>query len=231
MGVMGVALLTCSGGLAGRAIAQPAPRQNIQDWQNMTPEQVRQTLQNLSPEEQQQMQQMLQMLQMLTPQQQQQMLQNLPDDQQQKLQQAQMWLQDRIQQQRWNWIRQTLVASGYTDATLQDTVIDFMQAQEKVRQPLRVTAQDLANLLIEPTTPADELKTKLADFRDQMKKEEARYEQALASLDEKIKYSTEPRLETLLTVLGVVGQETSTLGGVSTLFPNSPQGNATTQVN
>lgn len=224
--IVGVVLLASSGGFAERANAQPLQGQGMPNWQNMTPDQVQQMLQNMPPEQQQQVQQMLQMM---TPQQQQQMLQNMPPAQKQKVhemfEQAQVWLQDRLQKQRWDWIRQTLVASGYTDTSLQDAVLAFMQEQEKIRQPFRSTAQELTSLLVKPATPEEEFKTQLADFRDKMKKDEERYSQALAALDEKIKYSTQPRLETLLTVLGILGREIPTLGGVGTLFPNSPLGN------
>lgn len=125
---------------------------------------------------------------------------------------------------RWEWIRQTLVASSYTDATMQNSIIEFMKAQETARQPLREQAQALTVLLVNPETQDADLQTGLATFRTAVAADQARYTTELTALDTSVKYSTQPRLETLLTVLGIVGQEAPTLGGVGVLFPESPMG-------
>lgn len=125
---------------------------------------------------------------------------------------------------RWEWIRQTLVASGYTDAAMQNSIIEFMKAQETARQPLREQAQALTVLLVNPKTQDADLQSGLATFRTAVAADQARYTTELTALDTSVKYSTQPRLETLLTVLGIVGQEAPTLGGVGVLFPESPMG-------
>lgn len=124
-----------------------------------------------------------------------------------------------------NWIRQTLTAARYTDVELQNAVVEFMQAQEKARVPLRAAAFNLTPRIIDPAATDEQLKTDLAAFRDAVTKDQERYKTELAALDAKVKFSTQPRLETLLTVLGVIGQEAPTLGGVGAIFPDSPMGN------
>lgn len=126
---------------------------------------------------------------------------------------------------RMDWVRQTLTASGYTDAQMQNSIVEFMQAQEKARQPLREQAVALTVLLVNPETKDADLQSGLAAFRTNVAADQTRYTTELSALDGTVKYSTSPRLETLLTVLGVVGQEAPTLGGVGVLFPESPMGN------
>jgi hypothetical protein len=238
MGTFGALLLAFSSGLVRQAQAQPwqdgnmqmqegnTQDGNLQNWQDLKPEQIQKMLQDLPAEQQQFMQQMWQSI---TAEQMEKMLRDLPpaerEKQRQMFQQTQTWLQTRLQQQRWNWVRQTLDASGFTDKTLQEAIVGYMENQEQVYRPLRARARDLAFLLLQPATPEEDVKKQLADFQEKMQKEELHTKQELMSLDEKIKYSTQPRLETLLTLLGVLGLETPTLGGVGALFPDSPLGN------
>jgi hypothetical protein len=195
----------------------------VQQWlRSLTPQQLQQLqqwVQNMTPEQQRQLQgQMQQWLQEMLPEQQRQF--------QQTLQGMPPWLQDMARdQQRWSWIRQTFVSSGFVDTGVQDAVIAFMQAQDNARQPLRAMARALTTRLVNPAATDEQLKAQLATFREAVEQDAERYQQGLQALDARVNYSTQPRLETLLTVLGVVGQETPTLGGVGALFPESPLGN------
>ncbi|BCM94368.1 hypothetical protein IAD21_06275 [Abditibacteriota bacterium] len=208
--------------------AQQMQQQWMQRLQNMTPEQrqqIQQFLQNMTPEQRRRMQQQTQQfLQNMTPEQRQQLqqqmqplLQNMAPEQRQQLQQ---WLQT-PEQQREAWIRQVAEASGFKDVKLQDDLIAFIEAQEKARTPLRAAAFALSKSLINPALTDEQLKTTMAGFRESVAKDQERYKTDLAVLDEKIHYSTQPRLELMLGVLGVVGPETATLGGVGAIFPES----------
>jgi hypothetical protein len=215
----GLALL--SGFNSVQAQRERAPREERRET-------FRQQMENMTPEQRQQFRQ----------QRMQERMRNMTPEQRAQFQaRMQEWQQnggeaggqgggrgERNAELRWDWIRQTLVASGYTDATMQNSVIDFMKAQETARQPLREQAQALTVLLVNPATPDADLQTGLAAFRTAVAADQARYTTELAALDTSVKYSTQPRLETLLTVLGVVGQEAPTLGGVGALFPESPMG-------
>lgn len=150
--------------------------------------------------------------------------QNMTPAQRQEAEQQQQERQVQREQAKWVWVRQTLTAAGYTDAEVQSAVVSFMQAQEKARQPLQQQARALATGLIDLTTPNEKLTADLTKFREAASADQKRYQTELAELDTKVKFSTQPRLETLLTILGVIGQETPTLGGVGAIFPTSPMG-------
>lgn len=209
----------------GQAGQGPQRQQQMLQWlQNMTPQQLGQMLQRVQAMTPEQRQQTQQFLRNMTPEQLQQMqgrtqplLANLTPQQRQQIQ----GLLQTPEQKREAWVRQVMVASGFTGVELQDAVIAFMQAQEKVRAPLRTAASALSESLLNPALTDEQLKTTWAGFRELVAKDRDRYAAELAVLDGKIKYSTRPRLEMLLGVIGVVGQETATLGGIGAVFPES----------
>jgi hypothetical protein len=131
----------------------------------------------------------------------------------------------RQEEEKAQWIRQAMASSTFTDKTLQDTVIAFISDQEKARKPLQEKAHALSTDLIKPETTDEAFKTSLAAFRQSVTDYKTQYDSDLAALDAKIEFSKKPRLETLLTALGVVGYEVPTIGGVGTVFPESPMGN------
>lgn len=175
----------------------------------------RERMENATPEQRAQMRQQWQ-------QRRQQREQNMTPQQRAQRQQRQQQREVQRQASEWDWVRQTLAASGYKDAPMQNAVIAFMQAQERAREPLREQARTLAESLVNPAVPDAQLSTNLAAFRTAMATDATRHDSELAALDQAVKYSTQPRLEMLMTVLGVVGPETPTLGGVGALFPESP---------
>lgn len=129
--------------------------------------------------------------------------------------------QTQLSQAKVEWVRQAMTASGYGDTTTQNAVLTFIQKQEQERQTLRQQERQMAALLVSDQTTDDQLNAQLTTFRNAVVQSNARVTQALTALDGVVQYSTQPRLEMLLTVLGVVGQETASLGGVGTVFPDS----------
>ncbi len=216
-----MALSLTTGLTTGALHAQPQPQQQmLERLQNMTPEQrqqMLQRLQNMTPQQRQQLQQFLQNLPPEQREQLQQFMENLPPEEKQQLQQLMQAPEDK----REAWVRQVLVASGFTDAEVQTSIIDFIRAQEQARAPLRIAAFALSKSLVNPALTDEQLKATLAAYRDAVARDQERYDQQLAALDEKINYSTQPRLELLLSALGVLGQETATLGGIGAIFPDS----------
>jgi hypothetical protein len=128
------------------------------------------------------------------------------------------------EQRRWNWVRQTLAAAGYTDTNLQNTVVLFMQNQERARLPLQKQAFGLTAPLTRPDTPSTQFLNELTALREALAKDTERYKTELAQLDETVKYSSDPKLEALLTLLGVVGNESGAVGGIGAIYPTSPMG-------
>ena len=142
--------------------------------------------------------------------------------------QRQQWMErmeTRRNQQRQDWLRQAMTGSGIADATVQTSVIDYMTAQEKSTTALQEQARALSALLIKPETPDAELKTALTAYREAVAAANAKQVTDLAALDAQVKFSTQPRVETLLTLVGVLGTETTQLGGIGAIFPESPYSN------
>ncbi|HEX8552115.1 MAG TPA: hypothetical protein VF681_11250 [Abditibacteriaceae bacterium] len=131
-------------------------------------------------------------------------------------------MEARRTEQRNLWLRQAMTGSGVTDAAAQTAIIDYMTEQEKTRVSLQEQARALSAVLVKPETPDAELKTKLEAYRAAVAAADAQRTADLSVLDEQVKYSTSPRVETLLSLLGVLGNETAQLGGIGALFPESP---------
>ncbi|PQV63089.1 hypothetical protein B1R32_11666 [Abditibacterium utsteinense] len=137
--------------------------------------------------------------------------------------QAQM--EERRNTQRQEWLRQAITASGVTDVVAQNSILNLMTAQEKSKVALQQQARALATLLTQPETSDVTLKTDLAAYRAAVAAADKQNSDGLAALDAQVKYSTNPRVETLLTLLGVLGNETVKLGGIGEVFPDSPYAN------
>lgn len=140
-------------------------------------------------------------------------------------QQMQAQMEARRNTQRQEWLRQAMTASGVTEVVMQNSVINTMMAQEKTRVALQEQARTLSNALIKPETENETLKADLATYRAAVAAADKQRVTDLAALDAQVKYSTNPRIETLLTLLGVLGNETTQLGGIGAIFPDSPYGN------
>ena len=140
-------------------------------------------------------------------------------------QQMQAQMEARRNTQRQEWLRQAMTASGVTDTVMQNSVINYMTAQEKTRVALQEQARTLSAALIKPETEDATLKADLLTYRAAVAAADKQSVTDLAALDAQLKYSTNPRIETLLTLLGVLGNETTQLGGIGAIFPDSPYGN------
>lgn len=110
-----------------------------------------------------------------------------------------------------NRTRQQLGAAGFNDKAVQDPIVDFMKAQETARMPLRDKARQLSQGLANNATN-DEIIIMLRDVRDAVTEEKTRHDAAVKDLDAKVNYTKNPRLEAELTVLGLIGDESSYIG-------------------
>lgn len=151
--------------------------------------------------------------------------QNLTPEQRQQWQQWQERAEARRKEQRESWLRQAMAGSGVADATVQTAVIDFLTEQQKSNATLQQQARALSQLLIKPESTDEQLKTALASYREAVAAANTKGVADLAALDAQVKYSTSPRMETLLTLVGVLGTETTQVGGIGAIFPESPYGN------
>ena len=128
------------------------------------------------------------------------------------------------EQQRTDWVRQALTAAGYGDGALQDAVIAMMATDVTGLASLQEMERQLAAKLVDPAVPAESFPAELKAFRDAVQKYQDDKKASLEKFDALYKYTTQPKLETTLTVLGVLGPETTLLGGIGQVFPDSPYG-------
>jgi hypothetical protein len=109
-------------------------------------------------------------------------------------------------------IRGTMTGLGYADKTMQDDVIAFAAEQEKMLEPVREKHRKVAQTLINNARDAD-VATLMADLRASIEETNQKRLEAVAALDAKIGFSQKPRLEALLSMIGLTGSETSFIGG------------------
>jgi hypothetical protein len=112
-------------------------------------------------------------------------------------------------------IRAAMAGLDYTDKTQQDDVIAFAAEQEKLLEPVREKHRKVAQALLNKAND-DDVAALMADLRASIEETSKRRQAAIAELDEKIKFSQKPRLEALLSMIGLTGNETSFIGGAFT---------------
>jgi hypothetical protein len=115
--------------------------------------------------------------------------------------------------------RALLNSGGITDKEVQDAIIAFVNEQNKAREPLSKQARQLSSALADPATTGDQASALLQSFRDASTQHKENYKNALAQLDAKISYTTDPRLESMLTLIGILGDESQLAGGFPVIFP------------
>ncbi|HEY0073921.1 MAG TPA: hypothetical protein VGB77_07465 [Abditibacteriaceae bacterium] len=205
-----VALLACGAAFGLTVGTQSVEAQrDRQDRRDQRGER-RERLQNATPEQLQQLQQQRQ--------------QNMTPEARAQMEQRMQQFRQQREQERWNWVREALSAAGFGDQGLQDAVIEMMKSETTGTESLREMERQLAAKLVDPAFQPEAFPAELKAFRDAVAKYQEDKATALKQFDEKHKYSTQPKLETVLTVLGVLGPETTTLGGLGQVFPDSPFG-------
>jgi len=144
-----------------------------------------------------------------------------------------------------NQMRAAMIAAGITETPVQDDIIAFILQQEKVRASLLQVAQTAAQALIKPTVPEGtppvvetaavegqpaapaaidikvanaEVERTIGDYESALETEKDRYATDLKDLDQKVSYSTTPRIKSFLSLIGVLNFESYALGGPSVIF-------------
>ena len=122
--------------------------------------------------------------------------------------------QQAMEQRRDESLHSNLTTAGFTDKTLQDAVVAYVDAYEKAKQPLRDQGAKVVAALRDKAATDAQLTTALADFRTAAATLLGQRKVAQADLDTKIGYTKTPRLEAYLTMIGVLGDEASLLGQI-----------------
>lgn len=125
-------------------------------------------------------------------------------------------------------LRQQMTAAGFADKALQDPIIVFWKAQETARQPLRDKTDQLMDGLRHKTATDDEVGIMMRDVRDAVSDEKTRHDAAIKDLDAQLHYTKNPRLEAMMTMMGLIGDEISysTLAGTNLMLRGFMAGTA-----
>ena len=104
-------------------------------------------------------------------------------------------------------LRQSLEEAGLDDKKLQDSVVDFAQAQDASRETLRAAAARCWDALRDPDAASEALTAALKNYQDAAAAAQAEREKSLAELDAKVHFKQNPRLQMLLRLKGLLGSE------------------------
>lgn len=178
--IAGLVALALSGGLPTAVYAQPDPHEPAKkaNPENLDAAAMLRQAQEAGAKEAQKMARMT------------------PQEQQQEFQ--------RLMQQ---LLRTSLNGSGFTDKTLQDTILQFVTEQETARAAVRLAANKVY-LAQGPNGAAVDnatLETRINDYLATVEDARAERENAVAALDQKIAFSKNSHLKGWLLLNGVIG--------------------------
>lgn len=111
-------------------------------------------------------------------------------------------------------VRGSLEQAGVNDAETQNLVINAMREQDTIYAPVRELHLKLAQALINKDPDEAQVAALLQSLHEAAQKARAAREASIKTLDDRIAFSQQPRLQALLTMLGLVGDETEHVGGV-----------------
>lgn len=201
--------------LPGISFAQQTPpsRQERRETQ-------RERMEQMTPEQQQQYRQ----------QRRQERMNNMTPEQRQRWSERQAQMQQNQRQQQVASVsgddrqKYLMTSAGISDMTVQDAIIAFVNEQSQRRQPVTEAATQLSALLADATTTPEALSAQVTKLQTASKDFRTWKEGALKELDTKIGYSKNPRLQSLLTLVGILGDESTDAGGFNAIFPKGLAG-------
>jgi hypothetical protein len=126
---------------------------------------------------------------------------------------------DRWRRERGN-LRRSLEEAGFVDKAVQDAVVDFAEQQDVAREELRAVAARCSEAVRNTELPEAELLRLLESYQAEALKAQDAREAALAKLDEKVRWKKQPRLEILLRLKGLLGNQ-AWLAGDALAEPDS----------
>jgi len=120
--------------------------------------------------------------------------------------------QQMMQQQREQGVKMMLQRGNVDDVVAQGAIIAFINAQDAATQTLQDAARKVNQAVRNPDSTDDQIATALADLRKLAAAEKLRRATALTQMDAAINYTKNPRLDAILTLGGVIGDEAALLG-------------------
>ncbi len=139
---------------------------------------------------------------------------NRPDVRTMTPEQRQQFFQDQQAARQERMIRGVMGTAGANNAAQQEAVITFSRAKDAATQSLQEMADKLVTAVSTMGVPDTEVARLLKEFQDAVAAEKERRKAARADLDKKINYSKQPRLEMMLTMLGLVGDDSLSMGNM-----------------
>lgn len=104
-------------------------------------------------------------------------------------------------------IRSQLVAAGFTDEALLNTIVDYYKSEQEARAKISDLYHKVLTAQKSKNTPDAELVPLLADLRTAIAEEKIRQEKSFLEFSTKLKLDQNPRLDAMLMVRGVTGSE------------------------
>ena len=104
-------------------------------------------------------------------------------------------------------IKLALAAAGFTDETLQKTVLDYYKSEQEARSQLSEQYQKILVALNDKATPDARFSLLLAELRASVEAEKTRQQKSFATFSDAMKVPANPRLDAVLLTQGVTGDE------------------------
>lgn len=115
-------------------------------------------------------------------------------------------------------------SAGVSEIAEQDALLAFAIELSQHRQPVTEAATQLSTLLGDVASSPEALSTQLTKLQTASKSFRTWKEGALKELDVKVNYSTNARMQSLLILVGILGDESMDAGGFSAIFPKGVAG-------
>lgn len=112
-----------------------------------------------------------------------------------------------------------LESAGVKTSTVQNAIISFAAELAAQRQEVTKVALSLSALLADNTASDIAIGDELKKLEEASKKYREWNESALKEFDQKVGYSKDIRLRSLLVLIGIIGDAASDAGGFNAIFP------------
>ena len=130
-------------------------------------------------------------------------------------------IRDYLQEIQEKTVRTLLVQSEFNDLELQEIVVDYLRQQNLARAPVRLVAARLRDAIADKNTPEATLLQLMTQWKKASDQEQQRTEDAALELRETLKLDERPRLDAVLHLYGLIGNEawylSNALGSMSGL--------------
>ena len=104
-------------------------------------------------------------------------------------------------------LRAALSEAGFEDKALQEAILSFVEEQDLAREELRAVAARCSEAVRDRDVAEAEITRLLQSYQAASAQAVARREAALVKLEEKVRWKSNPRLQMLLRLRGILGSE------------------------